>query len=170
MCVALIKAGEFHNEHPIKGISKLKQRVSEIGFLNTSEIKQLLGSLSGEELHIAKLCLPTGARWSEAAELKGSDIVHGRVTFSDTKNGKNGTVPITTELMTEIHHDKSSRLFNSDETITYAHLPPDYLNETMELNTSIHVVTKLVLISALYRSSQLCRGTIKASRSNYSDC
>ncbi|MDX2322394.1 MAG: tyrosine-type recombinase/integrase, partial [Moritella sp.] len=109
---ALIKAEEFHNEHPFKGMGKLKERVSEMGFLTKSEIKQLLASLTGDELHIAKLCLSTGARWSEAAELKSSDIVHGRVTFGDTKNGKNRTVPITDELFNEISHGKSGRLFN----------------------------------------------------------
>lgn len=87
---ALIKAGEFHNEHPLKGLSKLKERVTEMGFLTKPEIKQLLSKLSGCELAVAKLCLSTGARWSEAAELRGSDLMHGRVTFSDTKNGKIG--------------------------------------------------------------------------------
>jgi len=47
--------------------------------------------IKAEEFHIAKLCLSTGARWSEAAELKSSDLVHGRVTFGDAKNGKNST-------------------------------------------------------------------------------
>ncbi|SGZ07858.1 phage integrase [Moritella viscosa] len=183
---ALIKAEEFHNQHPLKGLSKLKERVSEMGFLSKPEIKQLLNSLSGDELHIAKLCLSTGARWTEAADLRGSDIVHGRVTFSDTKNGKNRTVPITSELMSEIHHGKSRRLFKGSyakfysvlkeqefdlpkgqaahvlrhtfashfmmnggniltlqkilghstitQTMTYAHLAPDYLNEAMEFN------------------------------------
>ena len=182
----LIKADEFHNEHPLKGVSKLKIRASEMGFLSKSEIKKLLANLSGDELQIAKLCLSTGARWSEAAELRGTDIIHGRVTFNDTKNGKNRTVPITPELLNEIHTGKRGRLFNGSymvfydvlkaqsfdlpkgqaahvlrhsfashfmmnggniltlqkilghstimQTMTYAHLAPDYLNEAMTLN------------------------------------
>ena len=73
---ALIRAEEFHNQHPFKDMGKLKQRVTEMGFLTTSEITQLLEHLSGDEFCIAKLCLSTGARWSEAAELRGSNIVH----------------------------------------------------------------------------------------------
>ncbi len=73
---ALIRAEEFHNQHPFKDMGKLKQRVTEMGFLTTSEITQLLEHLSGDEFGIAKLCLSTGARWSEAAELRGSNIVH----------------------------------------------------------------------------------------------
>ncbi|MGC3833402.1 phage integrase [Moritella viscosa] len=182
----LIKAGEFHNEHPLKGIGKLKIRATEMGFLNKKEIIQLLDNLDGDELNIAKLCLSTGARWSEAAELRGNDIIHGRVTFNDTKNGKNRTVPITSELMNDIYKGKTGRLFNGSymefydvlkaqgfdlpkgqathvlrhtfashfmmnggniltlqkilghstimQTMTYAHLAPDYLNEAMALN------------------------------------
>ncbi|PKH06434.1 tyrosine-type recombinase/integrase [Moritella sp. Urea-trap-13] len=117
---ALIKAEEFHNEHPFKGMGPLKVRAPEMGLLTKAEIKQLLASLSGDELHIAKLCLSTGARWSESAELKSSDIVHGRVIFGDTKNGRNRTVPITDELLNEISHGKSGRLFNGSYTLFLA--------------------------------------------------
>lgn len=37
--------------------------------------------------------------------------------FGDTKNGKNRTVPITDELLNEISHGKSGRLFNGSYTL-----------------------------------------------------
>lgn len=182
----LIDIEEYFSEHPIKGMVRLKVTAREMGFLTREEITILLDTLQGDALHIAKLCLSTGARWSEAANLKGSHIHSGKVTFVDTKNGKNRTVPIKPELLGEIYNGKSGRLFGSCyiefrdtlrtldfnlpkgqashvlrhtfashfmmnggniltlqkilghstimQTMTYAHLAPDYLNEAMELN------------------------------------
>ncbi len=51
---------------------------------------------------MVKLCLATGARWSEAANLRREDVLASRVTYINTKNGKNRTVPISAELCQEI--------------------------------------------------------------------
>jgi integrase len=182
----LIKANEFHNVHPLKGLSKLKIQVCEMGFFSREEITLLLDNLSGDMLKIAKLCLSTGARWSEAANLKGSALVNGRVTFHDTKNGSNRTIPISTELFQELYNGKNGRLFSQCynefysiikslnfelprgqathvlrhsfashfmmnggniltlqkilghatvlQTMTYAHLAPDYLQDAVRFN------------------------------------
>ncbi|MCJ8349870.1 hypothetical protein [Moritella sp.] len=46
-------------------INRNQTRLSSVfSALIKAEIKQLLASLSGDELHIAKLCSSTGARWS----------------------------------------------------------------------------------------------------------
>lgn len=183
---ALIKVDEFHAEHPLKGIAKLKEQPTEMGFLSKDEIRHLLSVLRGDHLKVAKVCLSTGARWGEAQNLRGSDIVNGTVTFHDTKNGKNRSIPISPELYQEIYTGKSGRLFkdcygafysmlreqNFDlpkgqgahvlrhtfashfmmnggniltlqkilghgtvlQTMRYAHLSPDYLNEALTLN------------------------------------
>ncbi|MEC4729066.1 tyrosine-type recombinase/integrase [Shewanella sp. D64] len=182
----LITAGKLNCEHPLKGLSKLKEPAHQMGFLSKDEIKLLLDALSGDPLKIAKLCLATGARWSEAANLRGANLVAGKVIFIDTKNGKNRAVPIRPELLAEIYTGKSGPLFKSCyrefyhtlkgidvelpkgqaahalrhtfashfimsggniltlqkilghatiiQTMSYAHLSPDYLNEAMELN------------------------------------
>ena len=107
----LIKAGDFYQEHPLKGLAKMKIRAREMTFLSLIEIQTLLNNLSGDALKIAKVCLDTGARWSEAANLKGSQLANGKITFVDTKNGKNRTIPITLELFKEIHTGKNGKLF-----------------------------------------------------------
>ena len=47
---------------------------------------------------IVRVCLATGARWSEARDLKQSQILPGRLTFTQTKSKKNRTVPISDQL------------------------------------------------------------------------
>ncbi|NUW68002.1 phage integrase, partial [Vibrio coralliilyticus] len=107
----LIEAQEYHNPHPLKGFKLTRPRAREMHFLSLSEIETLLSNLSGDALQIAQLCLATGARWGEAQMLKGSQVVQGRVTFLDTKNGKNRTVPITPELEQTLPHSTQGRLF-----------------------------------------------------------
>ncbi|HEW9976038.1 phage integrase [Shewanella algae] len=107
-----IKADDFHGENPLKGLTKMKVRAREMGFLSVEEIQTLLDNLQGDALKVAKICIETGARWSEAANLKGSQLASGKVTFVDTKNGKNRTIPITAELFKEIYNGKSGQLFD----------------------------------------------------------
>ncbi|AWK83534.1 tyrosine-type recombinase/integrase [Photobacterium damselae] len=182
----LIDIEEYFSEHPIKGMVRPKPKAREMSFLTMEEVKRLLNALEGDALNVAKLCLSTGARWSEAANLKGSNLQSNRVTFVDTKNGKNRTIPISPELLADIYTGKNGNLFDVSytefrntihslgfdlprgqashvlrhtfashfmmnggniltlqkilghstitQTMTYAHLAPDYLNEAMELN------------------------------------
>lgn len=60
---------------------------------------------------VVKLCLSTGARWSEATGLRSEHAIRDRVTFVDTKNGKNRTVPISEELFKQITAQKRRVLF-----------------------------------------------------------
>jgi len=43
---------------------------------------------------ITLICLSTGARWGEAEGLTSGNVRDGKVTFNDTKNGKNRTIPV----------------------------------------------------------------------------
>ena len=49
---------------------------------------------------VSRLCLATGARWSEAANLKAERIRRspGLITFGGTKSGRNRSVPIDDNL------------------------------------------------------------------------
>ncbi|EBZ6396122.1 site-specific integrase, partial [Salmonella enterica subsp. enterica serovar Enteritidis] len=51
---------------------------------------------------IAKICLATGARWSEAENLQGHQISKYRITYTKTKGKKNRTVPISQDLYHEL--------------------------------------------------------------------
>ncbi|AJQ92231.1 phage integrase [Gynuella sunshinyii] len=102
----LIRAGEWTLDNPLKRIKKMKTSESDMAYLSTSEICRLLASceISDNPQLIApvKLCLATGARWGEATSLQWPQLKPDRVTFTDTKNGKNRTVPISLELYQEL--------------------------------------------------------------------
>lgn len=184
----LIEAEEFHGEHPLKVIDALKEKTVEMAYLTTQEIGCLLDFLAeGSDAHrLTVLCLSTGARWGEASNLKAEQIMHCRVTFTETKNGKKRTVPISQTVQDAVKTKDSGRLFdvsyqtyrdvlrsvkpdlprgqavhvlrhtfashfmmnggniltlqkvlghaNIQQTMTYAHMAPDYLLDASELN------------------------------------
>lgn len=70
------------------------------------EIKGLLdGSINFQSpslLMIVKVCLATGARWSEAEILQCHQLSKYRITYTKTKGNKNRTVPISQELYDEL--------------------------------------------------------------------
>ncbi|WP_051869195.1 tyrosine-type recombinase/integrase [Xenorhabdus bovienii] len=186
MLSALQKLEFFNSDNPIKGLPTLKEKRAEMTFLSHEEIKYLLGALSGDYKLVALLCLSTGARWSEAATLKSEQVINGRVTFLETKNGKSRTVPISDELEKLLKTKTSGLLFkviyntfrakmrvikpdlphgqathvlrhtfashfmmnggnivalqqilghaNIQQTMTYAHLSPDYMQFAITLN------------------------------------
>ncbi|WP_340574960.1 phage integrase [Escherichia coli] len=114
MFTVLIEAEVFHNANPVRGIRKLKVQNTEMAFLSDDEIKRLLGRLEGDARRVAILCLSTGARWSEAAELRGEHIVGNRVTFFNTKNGKSRSVPVSDEVLAIVKTRRTGLLFNVD--------------------------------------------------------
>lgn len=94
----LIETGNYHGENPFSGTKKLKIATAEMGFLSRVEIKALLAELPDDERLAAELSLSTGARWGEVKGLMSTRIAHARVTYTDTKNGKDRTVPISEDL------------------------------------------------------------------------
>lgn len=114
MFSSLIDAEMFHNENPLQGIRKLKLKNSEMSFLSDREIESLLEHLGGDHLRVAVLCLSTGARWSEAAGLRGEHVIGNRVTFFNTKNGKSRTVPIADSVLSLIKTRQTGPLYRVD--------------------------------------------------------
>ena len=78
----------------------------ELAFLYPEEIPLLLTECRNAKyehlITIVKICLATGARWSEAEGLTGNQIANNRITFTKTKGKKNRTVPISTSLAAEL--------------------------------------------------------------------
>lgn len=109
----LIKAGQYKDVNPMKGIDLLSKNQSEMTFLAQDQIHTFLNALTGDDLKAARLCLATGARWNEAATLARSAVIKHKVTFFNTKNGQNRTVPISQSLYEEIMADDGKRLFPS---------------------------------------------------------
>lgn len=98
----LIELGHYHHDHPLKEMKKVKLVERSMGYLTQGEIAHILALLTGDNLKVTKLCLATGARWSEAASLRREDVLNGRVTYINTKNGRNRTVPISAVLLADI--------------------------------------------------------------------
>lgn len=110
----LKKLGHWKAPNPISGIPLFKIAQSELTFLSHHDIKRVMDSctesLNPDLLLVTRICLATGARWSEAEKLNRSQVTKYRVTFTKTKGKKNRTVPISKELYDEIPN-KHGRLF-----------------------------------------------------------
>ena len=96
------RLGEWEGDNPLSGIRQFKEGDQELAFLYEEEIDRLLAACdqsANKDLGIiVRICLATGARWSEAQDLKQSQILPGRLTFTQTKSKKNRTVPISQQL------------------------------------------------------------------------
>lgn len=110
----LKKLGHWSLPNPLAGIPTFKVDEKMVSFLYPEEIKNLLQYLSESKndsvLTIAKICLATGARWSESENLEGAQVTPYRITYKNTKNGRVRSVPISKELYDEIPK-KRGRLF-----------------------------------------------------------
>lgn len=110
----LKRLGEWNRPNPLENIRAFRTDESEMAFLTKEQIGLLLdecANSSAKDLQIiVKLCLSTGARWSEAETLKQQQISANRITFIKTKGKKNRTVPISKELA-EMLPKKAGLLF-----------------------------------------------------------
>ncbi|WP_176115351.1 phage integrase, partial [Salmonella enterica] len=102
----LKKLGHWSAPNPLAGLPTFKITEGELAFLSVDEIKRLLAACAESQspslLMIAKICLATGARWSEAENLQGHQISKYRITYTKTKGKKNRTVPISQDLYHEL--------------------------------------------------------------------
>jgi site-specific recombinase XerD len=98
----LDRLGEWPHANPVAKVRKIKTDEQELSYLTLDQISTLLAELdkspSSHARISARICLATGARWSEAATVKASQVANGRITYSGTKNGKNRSVPISPDL------------------------------------------------------------------------
>ncbi|MBI5330725.1 MAG: tyrosine-type recombinase/integrase [Betaproteobacteria bacterium] len=98
----LRRLGQWSGENPLARVRPFRIVERELSFLSLEQISVLLGVLSGDALLVTRLCLATGARWSEAETLRPSQLRGGMVHFSETKSGKNRSVPVSEALEAEI--------------------------------------------------------------------
>ena len=107
----LRRVGAWKGENPLARVRQFKVPDKELSFLTLEQMDILLEALEAAEtpdaLLIAKICLATGARWSEGETLKTSQIRNGQLHFAETKSGKNRSVPVSDDLIVEIeaHHE-----------------------------------------------------------------
>lgn len=118
----LIRLEKWHRDNPLKNIRKFKIHETELAYLNSEEMLLLLETLKeGKNPHaylIAKICLSTGARWSEAESLRISQVKGGLIQYVETKSKKSRSIPISNEIQSEMidhhkNHGMGDRLFSS---------------------------------------------------------
>ncbi len=102
----LERLGVITFPNPLTKIRQFREREGELCYLSHDDIDKLLNacviSTNCSLIHVVKICLATGARWDEAESLKPSQIKDGKITFLNTKSGKNRSVPIQTWLFDEL--------------------------------------------------------------------
>ncbi|MBV7598008.1 tyrosine-type recombinase/integrase [Aeromonas sp. sia0103] len=98
MFTFLINAKLYQEENRVGRVGKLKTVPTAMSYLTLVEIHTLLASLTGDDLKIVVFCLNTGARWSEAAELRAEHVINQRAMFVETKNGRSRVVPLSAEV------------------------------------------------------------------------
>ena len=109
-------------ENPLRKVRPIKIKERELSYLNKDQILEVFETLdrvcvNRHVILIAKICLSTGCRWGEAQNLYCRNVRNGKITFTDTKSGKNRSVPISNELEQEIsYHGKGQLFSNSEET------------------------------------------------------
>jgi integrase len=94
----LRRLGQWNKPNPLSELRQFKVQERELSYLTTDQIRELLGTLAeGKNRHavmIAKVCLSTGARWSEAENLELRHVKNGQIQFAGTKSGKVRTIPM----------------------------------------------------------------------------
>ncbi|QKJ57606.1 phage integrase [Serratia fonticola] len=98
----LKRLGHWKNDNPLDLMRPFKSEESELIYLEGEAIKRLLEECSNSRnpnaYHVARICLATGARWSEAESLTKHQIAKNRISFFKTKGNRNRTVPISQEF------------------------------------------------------------------------
>lgn len=112
----LNRLGEWKGENPLKNMRPFRTEEMEMAWLTHDQIAQLLGECKRHDHPdletVVKICLATGARWSEAESLRKSQLAKYKITYTNTKGRKNRTVPISKELYDSLPNDKKGRLFS----------------------------------------------------------
>lgn len=94
----LKKHKEISFSNPVDDLDPIKLSERELAYLNDEQIDILLKAFDKSENEhvelITLVSLATGARWGEAESLTKSRVHNGKVTFTDTKNKKNRTIPV----------------------------------------------------------------------------
>lgn len=102
----LTRLGYWKGENPLAKIRQFKIQEKELMFLTLEQMERLLMEMKAgrnPDVHIiTRICLTTGARWSEAEELTTTQLQNGMIQFSMTKSGKNRAVPIDEKLNAEL--------------------------------------------------------------------
>lgn len=106
----LSRLGHWTKENPMASLRQFKVQQTELSYLTLEQIDKLLNALkASRNPHvglISRICLATGARWSEAEELQENQVRNSMIEYARTKSGKTRAVPINEELESAIQRHK----------------------------------------------------------------
>lgn len=107
----LRRLGLWKKENPLSGVRQIRQVERELSFLTLDQVDALLSKLNDDSdaLLVSKVCLATGARWSEAEGLTAVQVRAGAIHFTATKSGRNRSVPISESLHDALAKHGSAR-------------------------------------------------------------
>lgn len=104
----LERLGKWEGENPLQKVRALRHDETEMGYLSREQIPELLDKLDVSKTTVglvARVCLATGARWSEAMGLSRAQVRDGRIYFVRTKSAKNRAVPISADLQAMLERE-----------------------------------------------------------------
>ncbi|QCR38028.1 tyrosine-type recombinase/integrase [Nissabacter sp. SGAir0207] len=111
----LSRLGEWSGENPLKNVRPFRIQEMEMAWLTTEQIDILLNECRKSDQPdleaVVKVCLATGARWSEAESMKKTQLSKYKITFTNTKGRKNRSVPISPRLYESLPN-RNARLFS----------------------------------------------------------
>lgn len=115
----LSRLGYYHGDNPLRTVRVFPEKERELAYLTVEQIRALVAecekSRNSHCLPVVRLCLATGARWSEANGLTARGLLRNRVVYQDTKNSKSRVIPIPEALYTYLkgaaYPVSSGRLF-----------------------------------------------------------
>ncbi|HDZ9486367.1 site-specific integrase [Vibrio cholerae] len=141
----LIKYKQWNLPNPLDDIEPIKVNQRALAYLDKADIQpflQRLGSFESDGrsvsipdiVLIAKICLATGARISEALSLERSQISEFKLTFVETKGKRIRSVPISENLYKEIMlaSSSSTKIFSTTYGSAHRYIKkalPDYVPE-----------------------------------------
>jgi integrase len=196
MFIRLKKLKIIDYANPLEEVEFIKLQERQMSYLSKSQIQLLLetiksGAVNQSTWYVTQICLRTGARWSEAEQLKRKQLHDCRVTYEFTKSKRTRTVPLDADFYAKLlvfcgYKNPDDRIFtncigsytrsvkraeinmprgqkshilrhsfashfminggnilslqkilgHSDitQTMKYAHLSPDHLNDAVKLN------------------------------------
>jgi len=100
---SLIAFDDIAIKNPLSNVKPLRLQESPVTFLSSDQIGALLTAVtatrSPDDLAcVVRVCLSTGARWSEALNLTKDRIKGGAVEFVNTKSKRVRVVPVSLDL------------------------------------------------------------------------
>lgn len=139
----LKEIGEWPQPHPLEDLKPFKEAEREMAFLPKEKLPLLLELANQHQrqdmIKIVKICLATGARWNEAAQLRGNQLSKYKITYTNTKTKKNRSVPISSRLYEEIYKPTSGKLFEECYT-PFCYLLKNKLGVTLPTGQASHVL------------------------------